>query len=52
VPKDPITNSTESWRTVEAEPQPGASNTAEPGVYDVKSGADGTATDGRNYSDF
>ena len=52
VPKDPITNSTDSWQIVEAEPQPGSTNTAEPGVYDVKSGADGTATDGRHYSDF
>ena len=52
VPKDPITNSSDSWQTVEAEPQPGAANNTEPGVYDVKSGAQGTATDGRNYSDF
>jgi general secretion pathway protein G len=52
VPKDPMTNSTDSWQTVEAEPQPGAANNTEPGVYDVKSGAQGTATDGRNYSDF
>jgi general secretion pathway protein G len=51
LPKDPFTNSTDSWQTEEAEPQPG-SNTAEPGVFDVKSGASGTATDGSNFSDW
>jgi general secretion pathway protein G len=51
LPKDPFTNSSESWQTVEAEPQPG-SNTAEPGVYDIKSGADGTAIDGTRFSEW
>ena len=51
LPKDPFTNSSDSWQTVEAEPQPG-SNTAEPGVYDIKSGADGTAIDGTRFSDW
>ena len=51
VPKDPFTQSTDSWRTVEAEPQPG-STAAEPGVYDVKSGADGTGLDGTRFSDW
>lgn len=51
VPKDPITNSTDSWQTTEAEPQPG-SNTAEPGIYDVKSGADGTGMDGSRYAEW
>jgi general secretion pathway protein G len=53
VPKDPFTESADSWQTVEAEPQPGASsNTAEPGVYDVKSGSDGSAIDGSKFSDW
>jgi general secretion pathway protein G len=51
VPKDPFTNSTDTWQTVAAEPQPG-SNTPEPGVYDVKSGADGTAIDGSRFADW
>ena len=51
VPIDPITKSTDTWQTVPAEPDP-ANPTAEPGIYDVKSGATGTSLDGRNYSDF
>jgi general secretion pathway protein G len=51
IPKDPITNSTDTWQTVAAEPQPG-STTADPGIYNVTSGADGTAIDGRRYADF
>ncbi len=51
VPKDPFTDSTDSWQTVEAEPQPG-SNTAEPGVYDVKSGSDATAIDGSRFAEW
>ena len=51
VPIDPITKSTDTWQTVPAEPDP-ANPSAEPGIYDVKSGATGTSLDGRNYSDF
>jgi general secretion pathway protein G len=51
VPKDPVTNSTDTWQTVMSEID-AANPTATPGVYDVKSGAQGTALDGRNYSDF
>jgi general secretion pathway protein G len=51
IPVDPITQSTDSWQTVPAEPDPG-NPTAEPGIYDVKSGAQGTALDGTNYSDW
>ena len=51
IPKDPITNSTDTWQTVAAEPQPG-STTTDPGIYDVKSGADGTAIDGSRFSDW
>jgi len=51
VPEDPITKSTDSWQTVPAEPDPSNPN-AEPGVYDVKSGATGTALDGSSYSDW
>jgi len=51
VPEDPITKSTDTWQTVPAEPDPN-NPSAEPGIYDVKSGAQGTALDGSNYSDW
>jgi general secretion pathway protein G len=44
IPPDPITESTDSWIVV-APPAP-----EERGVYDVKSGAPGRASDGRPYS--
>jgi general secretion pathway protein G len=51
VPRDPITNSTTTWQIVPAESEPG-SLTLQPGIYDVKSGAQGTALDGSRYSDW
>ena len=51
VPEDPITHSADTWQTVPAEPDP-ANPTSEPGIYDVKSGAQGTALDGSTYSDW
>jgi general secretion pathway protein G len=51
VPEDPITKSTDSWQTVPAEPDP-ANPSTEPGIYDVKSGASGTALDGSSYSEW
>jgi general secretion pathway protein G len=51
IPEDPITKSGDSWTTVPAEPDPN-NPSAEPGVYDVKSGAQGTGLDGSNYSDW
>lgn len=51
IPEDPITKSADTWQTVPAEPDPG-NTSADPGVYDVKSGAQGTALDGSNYSDW
>ena len=51
VPEDPITKSKDSWQTVPAEPDPN-NPSAEPGIYDVKSGAPGTALDGSNYADW
>ena len=51
LPEDPITKSSETWVTEPAEPDP--SNPAgDPGVYNVKSGAQGTALDGTSYSDW
>jgi general secretion pathway protein G len=51
IPEDPMTKSTDTWQTVPAEPDP-SNPSAEPGIYDVKSGAPGTALDGRSFSDF
>lgn len=51
VPLDPITRSTETWTTVPAEPDPSRPST-DTGIYDVKSGADGTALDGSRYADW
>ena len=45
IPKDPFTESAETWQIVMSEPDPANPNAA-PGVYDVKSGAEGTG-DGR-----
>lgn len=46
IPVDPITDSSETWIMIPPEdPQKG-------GVYDVKSGAPGTARDGTPYSEW
>src|SRR6476620_583961 len=51
IPEDPMTKSTDTWQTIPAEPDP-SNPSAEPGIYDVKSGAPGTALDGRSFADF
>jgi general secretion pathway protein G len=51
IPEDPITQSADTWQTVPAEPDP-SNPSAEPGIYDVKSGAQGTALDGSTYADW
>ena len=51
VPEDPITKSSDSWVTVAAEPDPN-NPSGEPGIYDVKSGAQGSGLDGTSYSDW
>jgi general secretion pathway protein G len=51
IPKDPFTNTEGSWQTVPAEPDPNNPNTA-PGVYDVKSGAEGTTMDGKALAEL
>lgn len=45
LPPDPITESTDSWQIV-APPDDGS------GVYDLRSGAEGTALDGSTYADW
>jgi general secretion pathway protein G len=51
VPVDPITKSAETWQTTLAEPEPG-NPSAEPGIFNVKSGAEGTSLDGTPYSEW
>ncbi len=51
IPRDPFTESADTWQTVMSEPDPANPN-ATPGVYDVKSGAEGTALNGTNYADW
>ena len=51
IPQDPFTTSIDTWQTVPSEPDPTNPN-ATPGVYDVKSGYDGTALDGTKYADW
>ena len=51
IPEDPITRTADSWQTVPAEPDP-ANPTDAPGIYDVKSGAQGQALDGSNFADW
>lgn len=46
LPVDPITERADTWQTVE--PSGGESG----GVYDVRSGAPGTARDGTRYGDW
>lgn len=51
IPDDPFTKSSATWVTIPAEPDPANPN-AEPGIFDVKSGAPGMALDGTNYADW
>ena len=51
IPKDPFTESADTWQIVMAEPDP-ANPSAVPGVYDVKSGAEGVGMDGTPYSEW
>ena len=51
VPVDPFTKSAETWQTTMSEPEPG-NPSAEPGVYDVKSGSEAVALDGSRYADW
>lgn len=51
IPLDTITNSTETWTTVAAEPDP-SKPTSDPGIYDVKSGSDAMSMNGTRYADW
>ena len=51
IPRDPFTTSSDTWQTIPADPQPG-SLTATAGIYDVKSGFEGTGMDGSRIADW
>lgn len=51
IPKDPITNSTDSWQTVPSEPDPN-NPTGEVGIFDVKSGSEATSLEGTKYNEW
>ena len=51
IPEDPFTQSVDTWQVQAAEID-AANPTAEPGIFDVKSGSDASALDGSRYSDW
>ena len=51
VPLDPFTESSDTWQTVAADPEPGAASVST-GIFDVKSGSDRNALDGSRYADW
>lgn len=51
VPIDPITKNNTSWRTI-MEDALSSANQTEPGIFDVRSSAEGSGLDGTPYSDW
>jgi len=51
VPVDPFTQSADTWQTTMSESDP-TNPSAQPGIYDVKSGSDRTGLDGSQYSSW
>jgi general secretion pathway protein G len=51
IPVDPFTNSADTWQTTMSEIDPG-NPSAQPGVYDVKSGSDRMSLEGSQYSSW
>ena len=51
IPPDPFTNSADTWQQIQSDSDP-ANPAAEPGISDVKSGSDQTASDGTPYSEW
>jgi general secretion pathway protein G len=50
IPRDPFTESADTWQVVMSEPDPANPN-AVPGIYDVKSGSPGVMLDGRAHAE-
>jgi general secretion pathway protein G len=51
VPKDPFTESADSWQLIKADPDPN-NPTVDAGIINVKSGSEQTALDGSKYADW
>jgi general secretion pathway protein G len=51
IPVDPFTNSKDTWQAINAEANVN-DTTAQPGVYDVKSGSEESSLDGTKYADW
>jgi len=51
VPLDPITGSNQTWRTIMEDAAASVSQ-SEPGIYDVRSGADQNSLEGTPYSEW
>jgi len=51
IPADPFTNSATTWQVTMSEID-AANPTAQPGVFDVKSGSQGRALDGTSYAEW
>lgn len=51
VPRDPITQKNDTWKLV-MEDAGKAVSSAEPGIFDVRSGSDKTSLEGTAYSDW
>jgi general secretion pathway protein G len=51
VPKDPITQSRDTWKII-MEDAGQAVSASEPGIFDIRSGSDKIGLDGTHYSDW
>ena len=51
VPIDPVSRSRDTWQTIPAEPDP-SNPSAEAGIFNVKSGAEGSSLQGEPYTEF
>lgn len=51
IPRDPFTQSTDTWQIELSDPEPG-NPSAEPGVADVKSGSDRVGINGTPYAEW
>ena len=51
IPVDPMTGSNQSWKII-MEDTPAGGDNQPPGIFDVKSGAEGNSLDGSPYSDW
>jgi general secretion pathway protein G len=51
IPQDPITKTTDTWQTINADAEPGQTATS-PGIFEIKSGSTDVALDGSRYADW